>query len=83
MSLPIVGALVAAPAARFARLPRGVRIAWSYALGMKNTGLALGLAGATLGNQPVAVLVILAVTLLQHAVAGVVHALEARRHRSR
>ena len=82
VSLPIAGALVAAPAARFARLPRGVRIAWSYALGMKNTGLALGLAGATLGGQPVAVLVILAVTLLQHAVAGVVHAQEARRHRS-
>jgi predicted Na+-dependent transporter len=78
-SLPLVGTLSAWPLAMLAGVSRPGRLAWSYALGMKNTGLALGLAGAALGDRPVAVLVILAVTLLQHAVAGGVHALAARR----
>lgn len=77
-ALPVVGALVAWPISILARVSRGGRVAWAYSLGMKNTGLALGLAGATLGDQPVAILAILAVTLMQHVVAGAVHAIAAR-----
>lgn len=78
-TLPLGGALLAAPMARLAGLSRPGRVAWAYSLGMKNTGMALGLAGATLGDLPTAVLVILAVTLLQHAVAGAVHAVSCRK----
>ncbi|TWT96900.1 Sodium Bile acid symporter family protein [Botrimarina colliarenosi] len=77
-TLPLAGALPAWPASALAGVSRRGRIAWAYSLGMKNTGLALGLAGATLGDQPVAVLAILAVTLTQHMVAGGVHAWVAR-----
>ena len=78
VALPVAGALVAWPLSVLGRVSRGGRVAWAYALGMKNTGLALGLAGATLGEQPVAILAILAVTLMQHIVAGAVHAIAAR-----
>lgn len=74
VTLPLAGVLVARGMARCAGVSRRAGLAWSYALGMKNTGLALGLAGATLGDQPVVVLTILAVTLTQHFVAGAVHA---------
>ncbi|MEQ8848056.1 bile acid:sodium symporter [Botrimarina sp.] len=79
LSLPIACATPAARLATWAGLARAGRIAWVYSLGMKNTGLALGLIGATMGDQPVAVLAILAVTLMQHGVAGAAHALFARR----
>lgn len=81
-ALPIAGVTAAWGASRTLGIARPTRLAWAYALGMKNTGLALGLAGATLGDQPVAVLVILAVTLTQHLVAGVVHAVASRRAKS-
>lgn len=77
-SLPVAGMAPAWAAAGWVGLSRRGRVAWAYSVGMKNTGLALGLAGATLGDQPVAVLAILAVTLTQHAVAGVVHAISSR-----
>ncbi|MEN0109329.1 MAG: bile acid:sodium symporter [Planctomycetota bacterium] len=73
LTLPAAGAAVAWPLARALRGSRATRAAWAYSLGMKNTGLALGLAGATLGDRPTAVLAILAVTLTQHAVAAAVH----------
>ncbi|MEO0530136.1 MAG: bile acid:sodium symporter [Planctomycetota bacterium] len=73
-TLPIAGVAVARMLARLAGVSRHAALAWSYALGMKNTGLALGLAGATLGDRPIVVVTILAVTLTQHFVAGVVHA---------
>lgn len=78
-SLPLVCTLPASTLAALIGLGRPARIAWAYALGMKNTGLALGLVGTTLGDQPIAVLAILAVTITQHAVAGVVHWRAARR----
>lgn len=81
-ALPVAGAATAWAASRSLGIARPTRLAWAYALGMKNTGLALGLAGATLGDQPIAVLVILAVTLTQHLVAGAVHALVSRRAKS-
>lgn len=74
-TLPLAGTLCAWPLAVAARVGARGRVAWMYALGMKNTGLALGLAGATLGDRPLAVLAILAVTLLQHLVAAGVHLL--------
>ncbi len=78
VTLPVAGAAVAWPLSVLGRVSRRGRVAWAYSLGMKNTGLALGLVGATLGDQPVAILVILAVTLMQHVVAGAVHAIAAR-----
>lgn len=78
VTLPVAGALVAWPLSLLGRVSRRGRLAWAYSLGMKNTGLALGLVGATLGDQPVAILAILAVTLMQHVVAGAVHAIAAR-----
>lgn len=77
-TLPISGAVVGVVISRLARVARPARLAWAYSLGMKNTGLALGLAGVTLGDQPIAVLAILAVTLTQHAVAGAVHSVASR-----
>lgn len=77
-TLPVAGVLPAWSAAGLAGVSRRGRVAWAYSLGMKNTGLALGLAGATFGDQPVAVLAILAVTLTQHVVAGMVHSLVTR-----
>ncbi|MEO1498719.1 MAG: bile acid:sodium symporter [Planctomycetota bacterium] len=77
-TLPIVGALSGWALAPRVSLSHRARVAWAYSLGMKNTGLALGLAGALLGDAPFAVLVILLVTLLQHGVAGFVHSVGAR-----
>lgn len=76
-TLPLAGVLPASGLARLAGVSAPARTAWAYSLGMKNTGLALGLAGAALGDQPVVVLTILAVTLTQHLVAGVTHSLTA------
>lgn len=73
VTLPIAGALAGWVSAGWAQVSSRSRVAWAYGLGMKNTGLALVLAGATLSDRPVVVLAILAVTLTQHAVAGVVH----------
>lgn len=77
VTLPLAGVLPARSLARWAGVSGHARTAWEYSLGMKNTGLALGLAGAALGDQPVVVLAILAVTLTQHVVAGVAHTLSA------
>jgi predicted Na+-dependent transporter len=43
-----------------------------FALSMKHTGLALILAGAVLGDQPIAILLIALATLAQHVLAAVV-----------
>lgn len=77
VTLPLAGVAIARGVARCAGVSRRAGLAWSYALGMKNTGLALGLAGATLGDQPIVVVTILAVTLTQHFVAGAVHSWQA------
>ncbi|TWT43438.1 hypothetical protein [Botrimarina hoheduenensis] len=80
LALPLSGAVAGWGLAPWGKVSHQVRIAWAYSLGMKNTGLALGLAGALLGDAPLAVLVILLVTLTQHAVAGGVHAVASRAH---
>ena len=43
-----------------------------FGLSMKHTGLALILAGAVLADQPLAILMIVLATLVQHLLAGVV-----------
>lgn len=78
VSLPVAGLIPAWWAAGRFGLSRRGRVAWAYSVGMKNTGLALGLAGATLGEAPITILAILAVTLTQHAVAGGVHSFASR-----
>ncbi|MGL4513731.1 MAG: bile acid:sodium symporter [Lacipirellulaceae bacterium] len=76
--LPVVGAVCGWRLAAAMALPRHACVAWSYALGMKNTGLALGLLDAAAGDYPGAVLVILLSTLTQHAVAAATHGLTTR-----
>ncbi len=82
-SLPLAGILVGWFVARAVKLPSAARTSWGYALGMKNTGLALSLADTALGNQPIAVLFILTITLTQHAVISLAHYLQRRKeHRT-
>jgi BASS family bile acid:Na+ symporter len=53
-------------------LPAETQAALLFGLSMKHTGLALILAGAVLANQPLAILVIVLATFLQHLLAGIV-----------
>lgn len=48
------------------------RLALKFALTMKHTGLALGLASAVLADHPDAILLIILATPLQHLVAGII-----------
>ena len=48
------------------------RSALMFGLSMKHTGLALILAGAVLSDQPLAILLIVLATLMQHLLAGLV-----------
>ena len=73
ISLPAVGWGVGWGLAPVARVSKRARLAWSYALAMKNTGLALSLADTALGDEPIAVVVILLSTLTQHAVVSLAH----------
>ena len=43
-----------------------------FGLSMKHTGLALILGNMVLSNQPLAILLIVLATLMQHIIAGVV-----------
>jgi bile acid:Na+ symporter, BASS family len=54
------------------KLPGEGRSALLFALSMKHTGLALVLAGAVLADQPLAILIIVIATLIQHLLAGIV-----------
>lgn len=74
VTLPIAGWGAGWWLAPLARVSQRSRMAWGYSLGMKNTGLALSLADTALGDQPIAVVVILLSTLTQHAVASLAHA---------
>jgi BASS family bile acid:Na+ symporter len=58
--------------ARLLRLPHDMRTALRYGLSMKHTGLALVLAESVLANQPIAILMIVLVTLAQHLCAAFV-----------
>lgn len=76
-ALPSAGAAIAWLAARGAGATREEMLAWVYSLSMKNTGLALGLAGSIVADSPLVILSILAVTLTQHLVAGLIHTVTA------
>jgi bile acid:Na+ symporter, BASS family len=58
--------------ARIMRLDRDARTSLLFGLSMKHTGLALILAGAVLAQQPLAILIIVLATLVQHILAGIV-----------
>ena len=70
--LSVVGLVVAWAVARLMRLSPATRSALMFGLSMKHTGLALILADAVLANQPIAILVIVLATLMQHLFAGLV-----------
>ena len=70
--LSVVGLLFAGAIAQLMRLSPGARSALLFGLSMKHTGLALIVAGAVLANQPLAILMIVLATLLQHLLAALV-----------
>jgi BASS family bile acid:Na+ symporter len=71
-ALSIVGLALGWALAWVTRVKPPTRSALMFGLSMKHTGLALILAGAVLAEQPLAILIIVLATLLQHALAGVV-----------
>ncbi len=71
-SLAAIGIVLGWAIARLFRLPSETRTALMFGLSMKHTGLALILAGAVLSNEPLAILLIVLATLMQHVLAGVV-----------
>lgn len=71
-SLAAVGILLGWSIAFLFRLRPETRTALMFGLSMKHTGLALILAGAVLGDEPLAILLIVLATLMQHLLAGVV-----------
>ena len=75
-ALSAVGLALGWALARVLRLATDTRSALLFGLSMKHTGLALILAGAVLVNQPLAILMIMLATLMQHLLAGVVQWLE-------
>jgi BASS family bile acid:Na+ symporter len=71
-SLAAIGILLGWGIAALFRLRPETRTALLFGLSMKHTGLALILAGAVLNDQPLAILLIVLATLMQHLLAGVV-----------
>jgi bile acid:Na+ symporter, BASS family len=72
-ALSLVGLGCGWALARWMRLADESRSALMFGLSMKHTGLALILAGAVLNGQPLAMLMIVLATLMQHLLAGLVH----------
>lgn len=72
-ALSLVGGAGGWAIARILRLPDETRSALVFGLSMKHTGLALILAGAVLNGQPLAMLMIVLATLMQHLFAGFAH----------
>ena len=72
ISLAAVGIVLGWLIARLFHLQPETRTALMFGLSMKHTGLALILAGTALGNQPLAILLIVLATLMQHVLAGIV-----------
>ena len=70
--LSVVGLFFGWLIAWLMRLQPETRIALMFGLSMKHTGLALILAGAVLDNAPIATLMIVLATLMQHLLAGIV-----------
>jgi len=71
-SLAAIGILLGWIIAWLFDLRPETRTALMFGLSMKHTGLALILAGAVLSNQPLAILLIVLATLMQHVLAGIV-----------
>ncbi len=72
-ALSVVGLVLAWIISLALRLPADTQAALSFGLSMKHTGLALILAGTVLAAEPLAILMIVLATFLQHLLAGVVH----------
>ncbi len=72
VSLSALGVLSAWVTSRLFRLDRPSLVSLIFGFSMKHNGLALVLAGEVLRDQPRAILMILAATLTQHFVAGIV-----------
>jgi BASS family bile acid:Na+ symporter len=72
VALSMVGLVFAWLLTWLLRLKPPTRSALMFGLSMKHTGLALILAGAVLADQPLAILMILLATIVQHLAAGVV-----------
>jgi bile acid:Na+ symporter, BASS family len=70
--LSVVGLCTGWLIAWLMRLAPETRSALMFGLSMKHTGLALILAGAVLSGAPIATLMIVLATLLQHLLAGIV-----------
>jgi len=71
-ALSLVGLLLGWALAWVIYVKSATRTTLMFGLSMKHTGLALILAGAVLADQPLAILVIVLATLMQHLMAGVV-----------
>ena len=71
-ALSAVGLVGGWAIARVLRVDDGSRAALMFGLSMKHTGLALILAGVVLRHQPLAILMIVLATLMQHLLAGLV-----------
>jgi BASS family bile acid:Na+ symporter len=71
IALSVVGLALGGALAWISRVKPGTRAALMFGLSMKHTGLALVLAGAVLADQPLAILMIVLATLVQHLMAGV------------
>ncbi len=71
-SLAAIGILLGWVIAWLFGLRPETRTALMFGLSMKHTGLALILAGAVLSDQPLAILLIVLATLMQHLLAGIV-----------
>jgi BASS family bile acid:Na+ symporter len=71
-SLALVGILLAWLIALVFRMRPETRSALMFGLSMKHTGLALIVASTVLDSQPLAILLIVLATLMQHIVAGIV-----------
>jgi BASS family bile acid:Na+ symporter len=72
LALCLSGLLVARLLERAFGWDRQKRLALDFALSMKHTGLALGLATTVLADQPEAILLIIIATPTQHLLAGIV-----------
>lgn len=72
IALSLVGLAGGWLLARWLKLTDDLRTALMFGLSMKHTGLALILAGAVLKGQPLAILMIVLATLMQHLLAGIV-----------
>lgn len=72
-SLSIIGLVLGWSIARLLHFKQETRAALMFGLSMKHTGLALILAGAVLSDEPLAILLIVLATLMQHLLAGIAH----------